>query len=185
MGGKGSLIRAQTCPYLADPVEEGTCRRHSKADQAAQLDRDSLDLIERDLIGRAVVKLCGPRAFVSSDCLSVLERSAIQQIGRDACRAEGVAVCGRAELGLPAPPLDHAVDIDAGHAAVAEAAFLRHAAPERCALLLFLNSHGLDIGVEILLRLVMDRHLMMLAVPSRAAGATSACPAGSNRRRSC
>ena len=38
---------------------------------------------------------------------------------------------GRAELGLPAAPLDHPEHVDPVHPVIAEAAFFRHPAPER------------------------------------------------------
>jgi hypothetical protein len=41
--------------------------------------------------------------------LRVLERAAIEQIGSEACGAEGVAIDGRAEFSVPAAALDHAI----------------------------------------------------------------------------
>jgi hypothetical protein len=50
----------------------------------------SLDLIERDHVGRAVVELCGARAFVRCHGLGVLERAAGLQVSGDARGSEGM-----------------------------------------------------------------------------------------------
>ena len=68
------------------------------------------------------------------DALHLFQRSAIQQISRDAGEAEGVAGCCQSQLRFFAAPVDHPVDIDAVHAVVADAALLRHRAPQRHAL---------------------------------------------------
>ena len=65
------------------------------------LNSDALDLIQGNLIGRAVIKLRRPWALVRGNCLSVLERPAVQQIGRNPRRTERVAIGGGAELRLP------------------------------------------------------------------------------------
>ena len=54
------------------------------------LDRDPLDLVERNLILSAVIKLGGPRRFVVGDLLGHFQLAAVLQIRRDAGRAEGM-----------------------------------------------------------------------------------------------
>ena len=48
------------------------------------LDRNPLDLVERDLVTGAVVELCRPRAFMRRHGLGILERGAGLEIGSDA-----------------------------------------------------------------------------------------------------
>jgi hypothetical protein len=72
-------------------------------------DRDSLDLIERDFIMPAIIKLGRPRRFVVSDLLRDLEFAAVLQIGRDAGRAEGMIANPRFDAGRFRPPADDAV----------------------------------------------------------------------------
>ena len=63
-----------------------------RAAVAGALDGDSLDIIERNSIACAVVKLCGAGGFVRGDSLGCLQGAAILQEGRYAGRSERVAV---------------------------------------------------------------------------------------------
>src|SRR5258708_2441818 len=82
-------------------------RCSSASIQGGLLNRDALDLVERDLIAGAVVKLRGARAFVRGHGLSVFERAAGLEIGGDAGRAEHVAAELDLEAGFGRPPADH------------------------------------------------------------------------------
>jgi hypothetical protein len=123
-------------------------------------DCDPLDFSEGDFIRSAIVELRRSRAFMRGDSLGALDRAAVQQIGCDAGSPEGVAVWRVAEAGVRAAALDHAKSIDAAQAGLAEAAFFRHGAEQRP----FgrVAERG-QVGVEIFLRLVMDRHGMRFA----------------------
>jgi hypothetical protein len=109
--------------------------------------------------------------------LGMFERSAIEQTCRDARGPEGVAIRGRAQLRLPAAPLDHPEHILPAHTLVAEAPLLGHAPPQGRAF--SLRDPGTpEIGVEIFLGLVMDRYLDACRL-FRAAISTTSCPVDS------
>lgn len=54
------------------------------------LNRDPLDLIERNLIAGAVIELGRARAFVRGHGLSMLKRTTVRKVSGDAGRAERV-----------------------------------------------------------------------------------------------
>src|ERR1700732_4154224 len=83
---------------------------HRKTERAGDpLNPDPLDLIERDLVAGAVVKLGCARAFVRRHRLGVFERSTGLEIGGDAGRAEHVAAELDPEAGVGRAPAHHAV----------------------------------------------------------------------------
>jgi hypothetical protein len=63
----------------------------------ADSDRNPLNLIQRDLVARAVVELRCPRGFVRGDPRRIFKRAAVFEICRDASRAERVAAGGGGE----------------------------------------------------------------------------------------
>jgi hypothetical protein len=69
------------------------------------------DLIERNLILAAVVKLRGARAFVFGDVLRDFELTAVLQIRGDAGRAESVVPDPRLDSADGLPALDHAMGV--------------------------------------------------------------------------
>ena len=122
---------------------------------------DLLDILDGHLVGRPVVELGRARALMRGDRLGALERAAIEQIRRDAGGPEGVAI-GLAEPdGLDAP-LDHPEHIHPAQPARAHPARPRHRAPQGRVFLGRDPGRG-EIGVEIGLRLVVDRHGVVLA----------------------
>src|SRR5437588_12715898 len=70
------------------------------------LNRNPLDLVERDLIAGAFVKLRGARALVRGHDLRVFERTAGLKVGRDTGRAEHVAAELDLEVGLGRAPAE-------------------------------------------------------------------------------
>jgi hypothetical protein len=62
-------------------------------------DGDPLDLVERNLVLSAVIKLGCPRRFVVSDLLGHFQLAAVLQIRRDAGRAEGMIANPRFDVG--------------------------------------------------------------------------------------
>ena len=62
------------------------------------LQNNPLDLIERDLVVAAVVKLGRPRALMRGHLLGVLEEAAVEQIDGDPGSAEAVAANARQEF---------------------------------------------------------------------------------------
>ena len=99
---------------------------------------------------------------MGGDGLGVLDTAAVEQVGGDARGPEGVAVGGDAEFGLAHPPLDHAEDIHAAHAVLAEVSVPPHRAPQRGSLLISNPSH-LEVGIEIGLGVVVGGDLVELA----------------------
>jgi hypothetical protein len=75
------------------------------------LDRDSLDLVERNLILSAVIKLGRPRRFMVSDLLRNFQLAAVLQIRRDAGRAESMIANPRFNPGRFRAPADDAVGV--------------------------------------------------------------------------
>jgi hypothetical protein len=75
------------------------------------LDRDSLYLVERNLILSAVIKHGRPRRFVVSDLLRHFQLAAVLQIRRDAGRAEGMIADARLDAGRFRPPADDAMGV--------------------------------------------------------------------------
>ena len=70
-------------------------------------DEDFFDLVEANLVTRAVVQLCRPMGFVTCDGLGVLERALIVEVDRDPRGAEAVTADGSGEASLPRPAFDH------------------------------------------------------------------------------
>src|SRR5215213_7527318 len=78
-------------------------------------DCDALDLIERNLIARAVVELGRARAFMRGHGLRIFERAAGLEIDGDAGCAEHVVAKLLLEPGFRGTAADHAAGIDAVH----------------------------------------------------------------------
>jgi hypothetical protein len=75
------------------------------------LNRNPLDLIERDFVIAAVVEFRCPRRFMVGDLLRDFEFSAVLQIRPDAGRAEGMIANPRFDSGRFRPPADNAVGV--------------------------------------------------------------------------
>jgi hypothetical protein len=75
------------------------------------LDRDSLDLVERNLVLSAVIKLGCPRRFMVGDLLRNFQLAAVLQIRRDAGRAEGMIADARFDAGRFRAAADDAVRV--------------------------------------------------------------------------
>src|SRR5258707_9689409 len=75
------------------------------------LDRDSLYLVERNLVLPTVIELGCPRRFMVGDLLRHFEFTAVLQIRRDAGRAEGMIANPRFDAGRFRPPADDAVGV--------------------------------------------------------------------------
>src|ERR1700730_6442736 len=84
------------------------------------LNRNALDLIQRDRIVGAVIELGGARALMCGHRLRVLESAAGLEVGGDAGRAENVAAELALEAGLSGAPADHAISVDAVHRTAVE-----------------------------------------------------------------
>jgi hypothetical protein len=88
------------------------------------LNRNPLDLVERDFVTGPIVELGGARAFVRGHGLGVFERAASLEVGSDAGCAEHVAAELDLEAGLGRAPADHAIGVDTVHRLVRQHAGL-------------------------------------------------------------
>ena len=127
------------------------------------LNRNPLDLIERDFVAGPIIELGGARTFVRRHRLRVLQRAAGFEIRRDARGAKGVAAdpASRAKVGGAA--LDHAPGVDAVHRLVGQRAGAAGGGAEQGSLATVADSSRLDISVEIGFQSVVRRHFMALA----------------------
>src|SRR5258708_32949406 len=73
--------------------------------------RNPLNLVERNLVLSAVIKLGCPRRFMVGDLLSHFQLAAVLQIGRDAGRPEGMIANPRFDAGRFRAPADDAVGV--------------------------------------------------------------------------
>jgi hypothetical protein len=85
-----SPLPPSSCPSLVigEPLASRPLRNRGRI---TRLDRDPLDLIERDGVAGAVIELGRPRALVRRHGLCILERAAGLEIGGDAGRPEHMA----------------------------------------------------------------------------------------------
>jgi hypothetical protein len=75
------------------------------------LNRNPLDLVERNFIISPVIELGCPRRFVVRDLLRDLEFTAVLEIRRDAGRAEGMIANPRFDAGRFRPSANDAVGV--------------------------------------------------------------------------
>ena len=79
------------------------------------LDRNTLDLIEGNLVPRAIIELGRAWAFMRGHGLGVFERAARVEISRDAGRPEDVATKLAFETGLGGAAADHFIGVNTVH----------------------------------------------------------------------
>ena len=125
------------------------------------LNPDLLDILDGDRVRRPVVELGRARALMRGDRLGALECAAIEEIRRDTRGPEGVAIRLAEPDGRDAP-LDHPEHIHPAQPARTESARPRHRAPQG-RVFLGRDPGRVEIGVEIGLRLVVDRYGVVLA----------------------
>ena len=94
------------------------------------LNPDPLDLVERDLVTGAVIKLGGAWAFMRGHELRVFERTAGVHIGGDAGRPKRMAIDAHLEPHGGRAALDHAIGVDTVHGFVGECATVPHSRAE-------------------------------------------------------
>ncbi len=125
--------------------------------------RDSLNLIECDLVAGAIVELGRARAFVRSHGLGPFQGTTSIQVGRDAGRAEGMAahLDERAEVGGAA--LDHAPSVHPVHRLLGQCAGAAGGGAEEGSLAGIADAGCIYISIKIGFQTVMRRHLVPLA----------------------
>ena len=128
-------------------------------------DKDALDLVERDLVGAAVVEAGGAGAFVVGHLLGDFEFAAIAEVFGDAGDAEVVAADLGFDAGAGGAAADHAVDVGLGHGPACEASGGAQGGGEEPGLGIWGQGRGKGRGVvlEVGLELVVAGHLVVLA----------------------
>jgi hypothetical protein len=127
------------------------------------LDRDSLDLVERNLVLSAVVKLGCPRRFVVSDLLRHFQLAAVLQIRRNAGRPKGMIANPRLDAGGFRPPADDAVSVLLEEGIGGKLAGLAAGAAEEIAVDVIGDAGRLDIIVQTLVETMMTGNVVLLA----------------------
>src|SRR5208337_4699126 len=125
--------------------------------------RDSLNLIECNLIARSVIQLRRARTLVRRHRLGIFERAACFEVGRYPGRSERMAPDpdSRAEIGSAA--LDHAPCVDTVHRLVGQRAGATGGGAEQGSLAVVADDGGLNVGIKVGFEIVMRRHFMALA----------------------
>jgi len=127
------------------------------------LNRNPLDLIQRDPVTRAVVELCRSRAFVRCHGLGVLQSATSFEVCSDA-RGPKRMTSNPDLHGKPRrAALDHAPGVDPVHRLVRQRAGATGGGAEQGSLAGITETGRLYIGVEIGFEVVVRRHLMPLA----------------------
>jgi hypothetical protein len=121
---------------------------------------DALDLFERDVVGRPVVKLGRARRLVGRDVGGRLKGAPIFQINGDAGGAEAVVGNAALESGCFGAALDDTEGVDAAHALGRELVGAAARGAEEGSFGVLLQAGRRDVGVEVLLGLVMARDFM-------------------------
>ena len=129
---------------------------------AAQIP-DLLDLIERDLVVRAIVELSGAQTLMRSHGLGIFERTAVVQICGYASRADSMVanLCWDAGVGRAA--LNHAPGIGLGHAAPGENLRAPDGGAEEGLSALAGETRALNIVLQITLEMMVAGHAILLA----------------------
>ena len=122
---------------------------------------DALDLFERDVVGRPVVKLGRARRLVGRDVGGRLKGAPIFQINGDAGGAEAVVGNAALEFGCFGAALDDTEGVDAAHALGRELVGAAARGAEEGSFGVLLQADRRDVGVEVLLGLVMARDLVI------------------------
>jgi hypothetical protein len=128
-----------------------------------RLNRNPLDLIERNLVAGAIIELRRARAFMRRHRLSILQSAAGFKICRDPRGSKRMAADAdtRAEIGGAA--LDHAPGVNPAHRLFSQHAGAAGGGAEQGSLAGVADAGRHDVGVEIGFKSVMRRHLVALA----------------------
>jgi hypothetical protein len=127
------------------------------------LDRDSLYLVERNLVLPAVIKLSCPRRFVVSDLLRDFKFAAVLQIHRNAGRAEGMIANARFDAGRFRAPADDAMGVLLEEWIGGKLASLAAGGTEEIAVDVIGDAGGFDILVQTLIETMMAGNVVLLA----------------------
>ena len=142
-----------------------SCARspHRDLTIATLLNRDPLHLVERDLLGPPIIKLCRACAGMVRHLRGLLKRAAVLEIRGDAGRPERVIADLGRDLGRPRSPLDHRIGVCLGKGIAGEPAERTAVGLKQQRLRIAREARAVDIRVQIGFEIVMARHGVLLA----------------------
>jgi long-chain acyl-CoA synthetase len=144
-------------------VEIHSASSSRDAEPARSLKSNSLDLVLRESVLRAVVKLGRARTFMRGHGLRMLQRAAIAEIGGDPRRAKRVIADRRHDVCRRGTPADHASGVGLRHRLLGQhGGAVSRAGAEQPALAV-LGDAGGDVSVQRFGERMMARHLVLLA----------------------
>src|ERR1700738_3200602 len=126
------------------------------------LDRDSLDLVERNLVLSAVIKLGCSRRFMVSDLLRDFEFAAVLQIRRNPGRAESMIANPCFDASRFRAPADDAVGVLLEEGIVCNLTGLAAGAAEEIAVDVLGDAGRFDIIVQTLIETMMTGNVVLL-----------------------
>ncbi len=126
------------------------------------LDRDSLYLVERNLVLPTVIELGCPRRFMVGDLLRNFEFTAVLQIRRDAGRAESMIANPRFDAGRFRAPADDTVGVLLEEGIGCKLAGLAAGSTEEIAVGIIGDAGCFDIIVQTLIETMMAGNVVLL-----------------------
>lgn len=127
------------------------------------LNQNPLDLIEADPVVSASIRTGGAGGFVVRHLLGYFELAAVAQIFRDPGGAEAVAADFCADAGLDGPAADHAVNVRLRHGFFRELVCSPAHGAEEVAFRDLFDLRALDIGLQVVVKVMVAGHLVALA----------------------
>src|SRR5258705_13088354 len=125
--------------------------------------RDSLYLVERNLVLSAVIKLGCPRRFMVGDLLRHFQLAAVLQIGRDAGRPEGMIANPRFDAGRFRAPADDAMGVLLEEGIGCKLPGLAAGSAEEIAVDVIGDAGRFDVIVQTLIEAMMTGNVVLLA----------------------
>jgi hypothetical protein len=128
-----------------------------------QLNRHSLHLVERHVLGAPIIELRRPRAGMVRHLRRLLKRTAVFEVGGDARRPKRVVANLGRDLGRPRAPLNHSIGVSLGQGIAGEPAGRAAVGLEQKRLRIAREPRAVDIRVEVGFEIVVTRHGVLLA----------------------
>src|SRR6202011_3956663 len=125
-------------------------------------DRDSLSLVERNLVLSAVIKLVCPRRFMVGDLLRDFEFAAVLQIRRNAGRTESMIANPRFDAGCFRAPADDAMGVLLEEGVGCKLAGLAAGGAEEIAVDVIADAGRFYIIVQTLIETMMTGNVVLL-----------------------
>jgi hypothetical protein len=139
------------------------CKADSFRNNLRSLDSNFFDLIERDLVVRAIVKFGGARTLVGGHGLGIFKRTAVVEIGGNAGGAKSMIADCRGNASVPRAALKHAPRVGLRHRALGQNAGAADSRAEKRTLAIVGETRGLDVVLQVGLEIMMAGHRVFLA----------------------